>query len=533
MKRKTLLACSGAGLAGLVLAFGAFTNASVDALPEAPVVASQSTPMGLAANLTDWSLEKLELPQSADSFFRTKVVLDGNEYTLSLSPYTMRSPDFHLYVVGEDGIRREVEAPAPTTMRGFLDELPHSVVAASLENGKLSAMIDMGDGAPTWFIQPLSDYEAGAAAVDHVAYMASAAIAPADVQCGNDILFPEESNAPGAGQPRSGIRGTGKKGGIGGGGSSNAAAADETAQIAFDADFEWFQLKGSSVSSAVSGIENIMNGVETIYQRDTGICYSITNGIIRASSNDPYSGDIQNRLGQFQSEWNANNGAIGRDMAHFFSGLGGGGVIGVAFLSVVCTKSQAYGSSKVGFTSNLSMRVGLVAHETGHNWSAGHCNGGNCNSTCNDCRIMCACINSCCGDVTQFGATSINSITNFKNSRGCLNSGCGGSFFILHTPLEPGAAPADNTWFVTGATPGATVEVFWGKKSGTTPAPGCSGVDLDLNNAKSVGTGVADQHGNVSVTRFVKGKASGKTIHFQALEQGSCNKSAAQTMSFN
>ncbi|MFQ5747933.1 MAG: M12 family metallo-peptidase [Planctomycetota bacterium] len=533
MKRKTLLACSGAGLAGLVLAFGAFTNASIDALPQVPEATPQSTPVGLAANLTDWSLQKLELPQTADSFFRTKVVLDGNEYTLSLSPYTMRSPDFHLYVVGEDGVQVEVAPPPPTTMRGFLDELPHSVVAASLENGKLSAMIDMGDGAPTWFIQPLSDYETGLTTEDHVTYMGSAAIAPADAQCGNDILFPQKSNSPGPGQPRSGIQGTGKKGNVGGGGSSSAAAADETAAIAYDADFEWFQLKGGSVSNAVAGIENIMNGVETIYQRDVGICYTIANGIIRASSNDPYSGDIQNRLGQFQAEWNANNGAIGRDMAHFFSGLGGGGVIGVAFLGVVCTKSQAYGASKVGFTSNLSMRIGLVAHESGHNWNAGHCNSGNCNNTCNDCRIMCACINSCCGDVTKFGATSVNQITNFKNSRGCLNNGCGGTFFILHTPLEPGVAPADNTWFVTGATPGATVEIFWGKKPGTTAAPGCAGVNLDLKKAKSLGTSVADQHGNATVTLFVPAKASGRTLQFQALDRGVCKTSAPKAMSFN
>jgi hypothetical protein len=103
-------------------------------------------------------------------------------------------------------------------------------------------------------------------------------------------------------------------------------------------------------------------------------------------------------------------------MAHIFTGKGSfSGVIGCAYLSVVCT-SSGYGSSKA-YHSSLTTNVGLVAHECGHNWGAGHCN------SSPPCYIMCSGLGGCQGNLTLFGPTSISSIIAHKNTRNCLDDG--------------------------------------------------------------------------------------------------------------
>jgi len=92
-----------------------------------------------------------------------------------------------------------------------------------------------------------------------------------------------------------------------------------------------------------------------------------------------------------------------------------GSVIGVAWLAVICNSSNGYGLSQSRFTSNMTNRVGLTAHEVGHNWNADHCDGDG------DCYIMCSALGGCAGDVTRFGSRSIGSITSYRDTRGCLS----------------------------------------------------------------------------------------------------------------
>jgi hypothetical protein len=51
----------------------------------------------------------------------------------------------------------------------------------------------------------------------------------------------------------------------------------------------------------------------------------------------------------------------------------------------------------------------------GHNWGALHCNGDA------DCRIMCSGIGGCAGSPTAFGNSATNSISNFADTRTCLD----------------------------------------------------------------------------------------------------------------
>jgi len=60
----------------------------------------------------------------------------------------------------------------------------------------------------------------------------------------------------------------------------------------------------------------------------------------------------------------------------------------------------------------------LTAHEMGHNFSAGHCDGNG------DCHIMCSGINGCngLGNPAFFGAPSANKIANYAAGRPCLTT---------------------------------------------------------------------------------------------------------------
>src|SRR5690606_7056926 len=128
--------------------------------------------------------------------------------------------------------------------------------------------------------------------------------------------------------------------------------------------------------------------------------------------------------------------------------------IGIAWLGVVCNTSMAYGLSESRYTSNFSHRVGLTAHEVGHNWNAGHCCGG-C-SGCSSCRIMCPCLGGCSGIVNSFGSGEISQIVNFRNSRSCLDKAAD-----MELEVGPLFRGQNGTFEVTGGTPNSEVRIYY------------------------------------------------------------------------
>jgi len=86
-----------------------------------------------------------------------------------------------------------------------------------------------------------------------------------------------------------------------------------------------------------------------------------------------------NPLGPFQSYWNANMGAVHRDVAQFTSGRRDLAFGGIAFLNALC-ESFGYGLSGyiLGYfpdptrPSPYQWDIGVTAHELGHNCGTGH-----------------------------------------------------------------------------------------------------------------------------------------------------------------
>jgi hypothetical protein len=343
--------------------------------------------MGLSKAL----LQDLHLPQKLPRDFQVRVVLDGRLRSLSLFAYDIRSKDFQLLITDSQGTHRE-KAPASTTYRGSVSGIPQSRVAASLFQGQLTATILM-PGNRLLAIQPLSEVDSQAPKNRHIVYDRKDALQQ-NVRCGNTEVLPMGKIKPGG----------------------PSILATKVAEIAIDADNDFYRKFGSNVSRVQAQVNSVMNAVDTIYKRDLGITYKITTIIVRTSRVYGSTSNLGTRLVQFRSFWNANHRSIKRDVAHLFTGLGSfSGVIGVAYLSVICSQTVGYGTSKA-FSSRVSTNAGLVAHELGHNWSARHCN-----SAGNDCKIMCSGLGGCGRDITRFGNTSKNQIVSYKNSRRCLS----------------------------------------------------------------------------------------------------------------
>ena len=332
------------------------------------------------------------------------VMLDGREELLVLEQHSMRAPGFRVLV--DMGNNNLVEHPAPPvqTYRGSLDGIESSVVAASLHNG-VNAIVRIDGAFPLdYTIQPLAEIFDGAPADAHVVY-SSRQVVDQHGHCGGAVLHPDMGGMLGDMEAQTAPQGSSR--------------VRKVCQIAFDADFEFYQKNSSSIPNTTADIENVMNGVRTTYERDCDVTFTITTIIVRSTSSDPYtSTNPETLLNQFRSHWQGSQGGITRDIAHLMTGKNiDGGVIGIAWLSAVCT-SNGYGLSESRFTTSSNSRLALTAHEIGHNFSANHCDGNG------DCHIMCSGINGCngIGNPPFFGVAERTGINNYAQNRPCLSN---------------------------------------------------------------------------------------------------------------
>ncbi len=349
----------------------------------------------------------LDLPAEPLDSFGFWIRLGDADHHVNLERHSLRSPEFRLLTTEEDGSLVEVEAPPVRTYRGSIDGLPDSHVRANLDhNGALNAVLVL-DTETEWNVQPIPSQYGGLRTGNvHAAYR-TGNVLPTDHVCGVEDIPEDDFH-------KKGIDGAFGEKPIG----------NWICEIACDADREFYQQNGSNVGQTMNDIEAVLNACDSIYDRDVDVVYEITTILVRTSEPDPYSStNPSTLLGQFATQWQNNHQDIQRDIAHLFTGKNiDGGVIGIASLAVICV--PGYGLSESRFTSNFSARVGLTAHELGHNWASPHCSG-------NDCRIMCPGLGGCSGDLSRFGEFAKTSIINHRNSRTCLEL----------DPLVPPVAP--------------------------------------------------------------------------------------------
>ena len=390
-----------------------------------------STKLPRVEGLRTYGVQQLVVPAGIPESADITVLIDGKPEVIHLVRTSLRSEKAKLLLDRGDGRLEEAALPPHRTYRGIVTS-NGALVSASIVDGRLSAMIDMpGD---TIWVQPMSAIApaaAGLGAAAHAVYRHSDALPFDDHRCGNDEVkladpdwmmdLPTDPAEGGSMQP-------GADGGAGQGDGGIAGTSPFIAEIAFDADFEFFQLNGSNAVNVVNDIENVMNNVSLVYDRDVNISYEFSGFVVRTTAADPYTTTIMNDLlCEFRTKWNATpESQIQRDVAQLFTGKQvTGNVIGLAWLGVVCnqvgndcaaTANLAYSCVESRFTGVADFRTSLSAHEIGHNWQAGHCD------ATNPCNIMCSVINSCQGTTganLKFSPTEQAAITAYRNAVAC------------------------------------------------------------------------------------------------------------------
>jgi hypothetical protein len=360
-----------------------------------PPSTGQQSPL-VFEDLVEYSIERMDFEVGPGGSISTTVLLGEQPVTFELWPHDTRSPDFQVLVQQDDGSHERMVPPAPTTYRGVVEGVDDSHVTAGFFEGSLTAIITLGPAAEDmWIVQPLSERVPGADATLHVVHRDSDDLSAVGKICGTvtdpfDGLFQKHDQHPGAG-------------------------VDQTLllELAVDTDFEFFQARGSE-ASVIAAVESQVNAVSSIYERDVDTAIEITTIIVRPTSADPYTtSDGGDLLGQMTNHWRTQQTGVRRDTASLISGRNfAGGVLGVAWLNGTCTTTQGYNVNQY-VSLSTGARVAVHAHELGHNNSAPHCSGG-------DCRIMCAGIGGCAGDISRFGALSQSRIRSYLDAVPCI-----------------------------------------------------------------------------------------------------------------
>ena len=368
----------------------------------------------MALGLEDSELVRITQPMSIGSPILLHVDLGGLPMTLDLSPKSVRTSGFSLVEIGANGIERPIESGPVRTLWGSVLEDPGSVVAASLLDDGLYARISLSSGDDYW-LQPIASKVRNAAPNDYVLYHNDDTL---DVvrRCGSDLL-PDNDPKPMT---------------SGGGGTTYGPGTYWICEIGCDSDANYYNKYGSA-AAVQARIESVINGLNVQYLRDVEIRHDISHMIIR-TTNGPYtSNDASTLLNQFRTEWISNQSGVQRDIAHLFTGKNlQGGVIGVAWLGVICNKSYGYGLVQSDCCGSFSCTTDLSAHELGHNWNAGHCS---CSSWTMNPYIGCS---------NRFHASyTIPSIENHRNSRSCLDQGSNGTI-LAADDFESGTL--DSQW---------------------------------------------------------------------------------------
>jgi hypothetical protein len=326
--------------------------------------------------------------------FTVDVPVEGVVHRAVVRAHSVRSDNFQVRVPRVEGGFDVVDVPL-RTVRGEIEGMPGAMLAGSLLEDGLHAMIVRGEGKSPLWVQPLRSMLPQAPAGLHVIYVGDA-IAPCEGECGvTDTRLPDvvAAHMPAM---MDDLRGEG---------GENRFCAE----LACDTDTQYFNSYGS-VQSVVNRIELIVNAVNVQYETELDILHGITTIIVRTAEPDPYtSGDASVLLGQVRNEWITNQTDVPYDVVHMFTGRNLiGSTIGIAWQNGALCTDVPFCLAQSDWSNTFACVTNVTAHELGHIWGAGHCD---CPNTTMNPVDMCA--------NTFDATTSIPQITAYRDSVDC------------------------------------------------------------------------------------------------------------------
>jgi len=319
------------------------------------------------ANHEDVTLDTRALAARVRENGRMSVKTGVHDFELQLRPNDLRSPNYRAEEVGADGVSRPVEMPAVATYKGNVEGVWASDARFTVKDDQIEGLIV----TPTesFYLESAQKYSATAQATDYLVYKASDVRPEITRSCADTLNEKVSANAQELmSSAASGLQ-------------PAAFSPFKLAEMATEADFEYTSALGGS-AAANSDILSIMNQVQAIFERDIGLTFTISFQHTWDTANDPYTadGDAAAILREFTSYWNANFAGSRGDVAHMWTGRNLGGSAGVAWTGVVCrSPTNSYGISDR--ETIAPFRVGIPAHEIGHNFSASHSDQAECANT--------------------------------------------------------------------------------------------------------------------------------------------------------
>jgi hypothetical protein len=358
-------------------------------------------------NYEDLQLDPHTASQAVKSTGHLSVQTLAHDFEIDLSLNDLRAPGYRAEEVDENGVTRDVQMPAPDTYKGRVSGMPGSDARFSIDDDKVEGMI-LTSGE-SYFIESARKYSTAALPSDYVLYRAADVRADFAKTCGTlDAEISHETKRFISTMSSS----------VG----PEVFSPFRVVKIATEADYEFVSALGTS-SAANSEILNVMNAVQGIYQRDIGLTFTVAFQHTWATANDPYntSGDAAAMLIEFTNYWNGNFVGQPRDVTHLWTGRDLGGSAGVAWQGVVCRDgAHAYGLSDL--ETMAPFRIGIPAHEIGHNFNATHCDG----QTGCDKTIMVAVQDP--ANTLRFCPFSIDEIMSYVSATGsCLSLAAAGN----------------------------------------------------------------------------------------------------------
>ena len=422
---------------------------------------------------------------------RLTLETSAGTFSMTLTPNDVRADNYRSVAAGDNGETRELERAPSRTFKGTVDGAGGSQARFTIDRDTIEGLIIAG--GEKYFVEPASHYTQAATPEDFLFYRESDVITDHPLECGVETLAEKVSEQSSRLTPSSAT-----------GVITQAAVLSPTreAELATDADFEFFQANGSNATTANNEILSIINQVNGVYQSEIGLTFKVIYQRAWTTSADPYDATtMQGLLQQVQAQWsgaNAPAGTSSRDLVHMWTGRDLDGLTtGLAYSNATINGVNANGvvCRSQDFSVGVSERQTVApykyivpAHEMGHNFSAQH----------PDQVGHPECAGTIMSSVTQTGALfsfcqfSRDEITNYINTYGsCLAS-----------VTTPAATVQFSTNDYRTAEGSGSVQITVTRSSGT----GTAGVDFQTTD------GTANDRGDyttaLGTVRFASGETS-------------------------
>jgi hypothetical protein len=323
------------------------------------------------------SLDPAALLRGARESGRVTLQTSRGTFDLDVEPFDIRAKNYRAVAAGAGGVMRELPSSPSNSWRGKVNGTEGTFVRLVLDGERFQGIIITS--GETYFVEPARDIAPASAAKEYIFYAESALKQIEGAECGVTLAGKVAERAAaaglidGAGAPSSALT-TPKP--------EEQFAPMPEAEVATEADFEFFQGSGNSAATANADILSIMTQVDGIYEAQLGMSMRVVFQRVWETNTDPYTlTDAADALFELADSYDDSfpGAPPARDLTHMFTGKEfDGSTIGIAFTGVVCDFAPAaYGISESKFngpTTPFAQRVGVTAHEIGHNFGASHPN---------------------------------------------------------------------------------------------------------------------------------------------------------------